>query len=112
MEPITSEPNPTLYYGDFPELFWDAQPDVAIGVQNPIILSRLRTRGRAEVIGKLVPLEVLQERLDALSLPEHVQIFWRAVLLSGPRVVPSATARDQTLSKEPPEEGGPTRKPR
>jgi hypothetical protein len=91
MERVTSQPNPTFCYGDFPELFWDAQPDVAIDVQNPVTLARLLTRGRAEVIGKLVPLEVLRERLDALSLPEHVRIFWRAVLRSAPRAAPGAT---------------------
>lgn len=90
MEPINRQPNPRLCYGDFPELFWDAQPDVPIDVRNPVTLARLLTRGRAEIIGKLVPLEVLQERLDALVLPEHVRLFWRAVLRSTPRVAPGA----------------------
>jgi hypothetical protein len=91
MEPETSQPKTTYCYGDFPDLFWDAQPDVAIDVQNSVTLARLLTRGRAEVIGRLVPLEVLQERLDELTLPEHVRIFWRAVLRSDPGVVPGAT---------------------
>jgi hypothetical protein len=91
MEPATRQPNPPFRYGDFPELFWDAQPQAEIDVQNPVTLARLLTRGRAEVIGRLVPLEVLRERLDALPLPDHVRIFWRAVLRSDPRVVPGAT---------------------
>jgi len=97
MEPATGQPNPPLRYGDFPELFWDAQPDAEIDVQNPVTLARLLTRGRAEVIGRLVPLEVLQERLDALPIPDHVRTFWRAVLQSGSRVVPDAAhLRDQS----------------
>jgi hypothetical protein len=94
MEP--SRPNPPFRYGDFPELFWDAQPDAEIDVQNPVTLARLLTRGRAEVIGTLVPLEVLRERLDALPLPDHVRIFWRAVLRSDSRVDPGATAPRKT----------------
>lgn len=91
MEPAISQPNPPFRYGDFPELFWDAQPDAEIDVQNPVTLARLLTRGRAEVIGKLVPLEVLRERLDVLPLPDHVRIFWRAVLRSDSRIMPGAT---------------------
>jgi hypothetical protein len=91
MEPVVSQPSSPFRYGDFPELFWDAQPDAEIDVQNPVTLARLLTRGRAEVIGTLVPLEVLRERLDALPLPDHVRIFWRAVLRSDSRVVPGAT---------------------
>jgi hypothetical protein len=85
MEPEISRPNPPYRYGDFPDLFWDAQPDAEIDVQNPVTLARLLTRGRAEVIGMLVPLEVLQDRLEALPLPDHVRIFWRIVLRSDSR---------------------------
>jgi len=91
MEPASRQRNPPFRYGDFPELFWDAQPDAEIDVQNPVTLARLLTRGRAEVIGALVSPEVLQERLDALPLPDHVRIFWRAVLRSDSRVLPGAT---------------------
>lgn len=80
MEPANSPSNPTFLYGDFPELFWDAQPDMAVDVRNPVTLARLLTRGRAETIGKLVPLEVLKEGIRSLALPEHVLIFWRTVL--------------------------------
>lgn len=90
MEPATRQPNPPFRYGDFPELFWDAQPNAEIDVHNPVTLARLLTHGRAEVIGRLVPLEVIQARLDALSLPNHVRYFWRAVLLSDSPVVPGA----------------------
>jgi hypothetical protein len=86
MEGISSQPDPQYRYGDFPELFWDAQPEAVIDVQNSVTLVRLLTRGRAEVIGRLLPLEVIRARLETLPLPEHVRIFWRAVLQSDPRV--------------------------
>lgn len=95
MERDIGRPNPAPCYGDFPELFWDAQPDVAIDLQNPVTLARLLTRGRAEVIGKLVPLEVLQEQLDTLSLPENVRVFWRAVLRRDPPARPGAPVRPE-----------------
>lgn len=60
-------------------------------MQNPVTRARLLTRGRAEVIGTLVPLEVLRERLDALPPPDHVRFFLRAVLRSESRVVLGAT---------------------
>jgi hypothetical protein len=84
LERVFGQPDRRFRYGDFPELFWDAEPDAAIDVQNPVTLARLLTRGRAEVIGTLVPEEVLR-------VPEHVRIFWRAVLRSDPRAVSSAT---------------------
>lgn len=90
MEPVNSPPNPTLRYGDFPELFWDAQPEVAIDVRNPVTLARLLTRGRAETIGKLVSMELIREDLDSLALPEHVLLFWRTVLRDTPDAAPSA----------------------
>lgn len=79
MVPIDTPSRSTFRYGDFPFLFWDAQPDALIDVSNPVVLARLLTRGRADVIGKLVSLEVLRERLISLTLPEHVQVFWRTV---------------------------------
>jgi hypothetical protein len=90
MEPMTDRANRTFRYGDFPELFWDAQPDVAIDVQNPVTLARLLTRGRPEIIGQLVPLELIQERLDTLAVPEHVRVFWRFVLRTRRSVAPGA----------------------
>lgn len=90
MESEDAGSHPVLRYGDFPELFWDARPDVPIDVRNPVTLARLLTRARAEIVGKLVPLEVLRERLTSLTLPEHVLVFWQAVLEGAPEVEPSS----------------------
>jgi hypothetical protein len=67
-------------YGDFPELFWDADPAALIDVGNPTVLARLLTRGNAQLVGRMVPLELLQKELDSLQLPEHARTFWQCVL--------------------------------
>lgn len=67
-------------YGDFPELFWDLRPDAPIDAESPVVLARLLTRARAEIIGKLVSPRVLRDRLDSLPIAENVRVFWRAVL--------------------------------
>jgi hypothetical protein len=43
MEPSSGPPSRTWRYGDFPELFWDAQPDAVIDVRNPVNFVRLLT---------------------------------------------------------------------
>ena len=84
MESTNASSQPVMRYGDFPDLFWDARPDVAIDVEDPVTLARLLTRGRAELIGRLVSLEILRKCLPALTLPEPVLVFWHAVLESTP----------------------------
>ncbi len=79
MEPVDNQ-SPTWRYGDFPDLFWDAQPQATIDIRNPVTLARLLTRGRPAIIGKLVPLAILEEKLESLEVPEHVYLFWRIVL--------------------------------
>lgn len=67
-------------YGDFPRLFWDARPDAPIDIGSPVTLARLLTRADAGTVGKLVPPELLRERLETLPIPEHTRTFWRRVL--------------------------------
>ena len=76
-------------YGDYPELFWDAQPDALLDPRNPVTLARLLTRGRPETIGRLVPLSVIRGSLDSLPLPKHVLVFWRTVLDGVPPIGPN-----------------------
>jgi hypothetical protein len=80
MEPSSSASSRTWRYGDFPELFWDAKPDAVIDVRNPVTFTRLLTRGRAEVIGKLMSPDDLREGLETVDLPKHVALFWWEVL--------------------------------
>lgn len=67
-------------YGDFPELFWDAEPDAPVDVTSPVTLERLLTRGRMETVARLVTPDLLLQRLDDLYLPDYVRRFWRTVL--------------------------------
>jgi HTH-type transcriptional regulator / antitoxin MqsA len=97
MELSSSASSRTWRYGDFPELFWDAQPDAVIDVRNPVTFTRLLTRGRAEVIGKLMSPEDLREGLETVDLPKHVALFWwevlRRVLSGAPGAPPSKRTR-------------------
>ncbi len=70
----------TYRYGDFPHLFWDAQPDAPVDVTSAVTLARLLRRGDPETIAALVPPELLREQLDTLFLPEHTKSLWRRVL--------------------------------
>lgn len=73
-----------LRYGDLPELFWDAQPDLPVDVTNPVALARLLTRGTPELLGRLLTLERLRAGFQHLDLPRHVMVFWQAVLDGAP----------------------------
>jgi len=71
---------PAYRYGDFPELFWDLQPDAPVDVENPSILARVIQYGNMEAIRKLVRPEVLRRELSTLFVPEHTRRFWWKVL--------------------------------
>ncbi|MGH7563880.1 MAG: hypothetical protein ACREK5_05610 [Gemmatimonadota bacterium] len=73
-------------YGDYPELFWDADPDEPVDPTNPVVLSRLLRRASIETVAELVRPEELALRLEDLVIPEHTRIFWRAVLSGVPGV--------------------------
>ena len=73
-----SDTSPT--YGDYPELFWDADPGAPLDVAEPTTLSRLLTRGSPEVIGKLASRELIAAELEGLPVPDNVKYFWRLVL--------------------------------
>lgn len=81
-------------YGDFPHLFWDAQPEAPVEPSNPVTLARLLTRADARTIGKLVPLEILRESLEDLPVPEHTKLFWRRVLQYAPAPATPASAAE------------------
>lgn len=67
-------------YGDYPELFWDADPDALLDVSEPTTLARLLTKGSPEVIGELASLELIAAELEGLPVPDNVKYFWRRVL--------------------------------
>jgi hypothetical protein len=67
-------------YGDYPELFWDLQPEQPVNVAEPVVLARLLTQARLDVIVELVPMDLLRRELERLPIPDHTLGFWRTVL--------------------------------
>jgi hypothetical protein len=67
-------------YGDFPDLFWDAEPDAAIDGRSPVVLARLLSRGSMDAIRAVVDPGVLAEALPNLPIDDHVRRFWKRVL--------------------------------
>ena len=67
-------------YGDYPELFWDMNPDAPIAADDPIIISRLLREGSLDAIFALVPLSRLERAMPDLVIPEHTRLFWTGVL--------------------------------
>ncbi|HEX8390717.1 MAG TPA: hypothetical protein VF665_00050 [Longimicrobium sp.] len=67
-------------YGDFPELFWDLQKDVAIDGTDPLVIARVLREGNLEHVRRIVPTRALVERFDELVLPRNVRIFWELVV--------------------------------
>ncbi|HEX2203196.1 MAG TPA: hypothetical protein VHG91_07850 [Longimicrobium sp.] len=72
--------DPPLRYGDYPELFWDLQPDAEIDLDHPLIVARVLREGNLRHVRELVPLEVLRKHLPDIFIPEHVRLFWTRVL--------------------------------
>ena len=70
-------------YGDFPALFWDAQPDALIDANDPIVIARIITHGSSDAL-RLVSPAALRAALPALVIPAHVRAFWQRVLTKLP----------------------------
>jgi predicted kinase len=67
-------------YGDFPELFWDCQPDVEIDPESPAIIRRVLTEGSLAHLKALIGRETLVREFPNLQLSEHHRRFWELVL--------------------------------
>jgi hypothetical protein len=67
-------------YGDYPELFWDLQPEEDIDVEHPFVLARLLTQATPETIARLAPTSLIRRELATLPIPEHTRLFWRMIL--------------------------------
>ncbi|MGH7467577.1 MAG: hypothetical protein ACRENP_06275 [Longimicrobiales bacterium] len=78
------KPRKTYRYGDFPELFWDARKSEVIDVTELVTLGRILTRANAKTVALLVPREILEAKLELLSIPEHSKFFWRRVIANLP----------------------------
>lgn len=73
---MSTEDRTVYRYGDFPELFWDLKPDVAVDGTNPAVMARLLQHAPPETIWKLVPVNELLRQFERLDLPEHTRRFW------------------------------------
>ncbi len=78
-----TDPGDSPRYGDYPELFWDADPDALLDVSEPTTLARLLTRADPRTIGELVSPDLIAASLDDLPVPDNVKLFWRLVLGRG-----------------------------
>lgn len=80
---------PIHHYRDFPELFWDADPDAVIAADNEVVLSRVLRLGSMAAVRQLVDFDVLRARWDAIWLPDDVRYFWSRVLAHLPAGSPT-----------------------
>lgn len=67
-------------YGDFPYLFWDADPDAVLDTENPFALCRILEQGKLEDVWRLLTPGVIRRNLDQLPLPRHSRHFWHLVV--------------------------------
>ncbi len=67
-------------YGDFPELFCDAQPDELVDTTNAVVLARLISKGSMVVIRELLDPETLRQALPALPVIKNCRRFRGRVL--------------------------------
>ena len=67
-------------YGDFPELFWDCQPDVEIDLESPATIRRVLTEGSLAHVKALIGRETLVREFPNLQLSDHHRRFWELVL--------------------------------
>lgn len=72
-----------LTYGDFPHLFWNAEPRAPLDLDDPTTFGRFLTRGDPETVCRVVTLEEIAERLPQLPLQPETRAFWERVVRSG-----------------------------
>lgn len=68
------------YYRDFPELFWDLDPDMEVDRDDPLIITRVLREGNLSHVKKLVRMDVLAREFDQLELPANIRGFWTLLL--------------------------------
>ena len=71
---------PAYRYGDFPYLFWDADPNAVLDTEDPVALCRTLGRGKLEDVWRLLTPGVIRRNLDQLPLPIQSRPFWRLVV--------------------------------
>lgn len=69
-----------LTYGDFPHLFWNAEPGAPLDLDDPTTFGRFLTRGDPETVFRVVTLEEVARRLQGLPLQPETRAFWERVV--------------------------------
>lgn len=73
----------TLTYGDFPHLFWNAEPNAPLDLDDPTTFGRFLTRADPETVFRVVTLDEIARRLPGLPLQPETRAFWARVMRSG-----------------------------
>ena len=81
--PPTPRHHPRLTYGDFPQLFWNAEPNAPLDLDDPATFGRFLTRGDPETVFRVVTLEEIAQRLPDLPLHPETRAFWERVVRAG-----------------------------
>lgn len=69
-----------LTYGDFPHLFWNAEPGAPLDLDDTTTFGRFLTRGDPETVLRVVTLEEVARRLPDLALQPETRAFWERVV--------------------------------
>ncbi|MGD8870516.1 MAG: type II toxin-antitoxin system RelB/DinJ family antitoxin [Gemmatimonadota bacterium] len=70
----------TLTYGDFPHLFYNAEPRAPLDLDDANTFGRFLTRGDPETVCRVVTLDEIAERLPGLPLQPETRLFWERVV--------------------------------
>jgi addiction module RelB/DinJ family antitoxin len=77
-------PHPArLTYGDFPHLFWNAEPQAPLDLDDPTTFARFLTRGDPETVFRVVTLDEIARRLPELPLQPETRAYWERVVRAG-----------------------------
>lgn len=84
-EPVRPTPSHRLVparltYGDFPHLFWNAEPGAPLDLDDPTTFGRFLTRGDPETVFRVVTLDEVGRRLPQLALQPETRAFWERVV--------------------------------
>ena len=72
-----------LTYGDFPQLFWSADPKAPLNLDDSTTFARFLTRGDPETVFRVVTLDEIARRLPDLPLQPETRAFWERVIRAG-----------------------------
>jgi len=81
--PVPSQRPAPLTYGDFPHLFWSADPNAPLNLDDSTTFARFLTRGDPETVFRVVTLDEIARRLPDLPLQPDTRAFWERAIRAG-----------------------------